>query len=74
MRSPSTGAVGDLSSALFPVGRRRLQPTAASPVEGLQMASDFHHSPVLLREVLDLFAPVPSGVILDATLGGAGHA
>jgi 16S rRNA (cytosine1402-N4)-methyltransferase len=34
----------------------------------------FHHTPVMLGEVLDLLIAVPSGVVLDATLGGAGHA
>ncbi|CAN5848717.1 16S rRNA (cytosine(1402)-N(4))-methyltransferase RsmH [soil metagenome] len=34
----------------------------------------FGHQPVLLDRVLELFAPVPSGTIVDATLGGAGHA
>jgi 16S rRNA (cytosine1402-N4)-methyltransferase len=38
------------------------------------MSSAFHHRSVQLDEVLDLFAPVPTGVIVDATLGGAGHA
>ena len=38
------------------------------------MASDFNHTPVLLDEVVELFTPVPPGVLLDATLGGAGHA
>jgi 16S rRNA (cytosine1402-N4)-methyltransferase len=34
---------------------------------------DFHHVPVLLARVAELFAPVPAGWIVDATLGGAGH-
>ena len=34
----------------------------------------FRHVPVLLDEVVELFAPVPPGWIVDATLGGAGHA
>jgi len=34
----------------------------------------FVHESVLLDRVLELFAPVPSGTIVDATLGGAGHA
>ena len=34
----------------------------------------FVHDPVLLDRVLELFAPVPAGTVVDATLGGAGHA
>jgi 16S rRNA (cytosine1402-N4)-methyltransferase len=33
-----------------------------------------YHRPVLAGEVLDLFAPVPPGVVVDATFGGGGHA
>jgi 16S rRNA (cytosine1402-N4)-methyltransferase len=34
---------------------------------------EFHHVPVMLQEVLDAFAAVPSGSVIDATCGGAGH-
>lgn len=34
----------------------------------------FAHTSVMLDRVLELFAPVPAGTIVDATLGGAGHA
>ena len=34
----------------------------------------FEHEPVLLGRILDLFAAVPDGIFVDATLGGAGHA
>jgi 16S rRNA (cytosine1402-N4)-methyltransferase len=33
----------------------------------------FSHDPVMVREITELFANVPDGVVLDATLGGAGH-
>jgi 16S rRNA (cytosine1402-N4)-methyltransferase len=33
-----------------------------------------YHQPVLLSEVIDLLAPTPPGVIVDATFGGGGHA
>ena len=33
----------------------------------------FSHDPVMVREITDLFAGVPHGFVLDATLGGAGH-
>ena len=32
------------------------------------------HTPVMAQEVLDVFASVPPGVLVDATLGGGGHA
>jgi 16S rRNA (cytosine1402-N4)-methyltransferase len=34
----------------------------------------FAHTPVLLDLVVELFAPVPPGVVVDATVGGGGHA
>ncbi len=34
----------------------------------------FEHRPVMVDEVVDLFAAVPGGLVIDATLGGAGHA
>jgi 16S rRNA (cytosine1402-N4)-methyltransferase len=33
-----------------------------------------HHVPVLPREVLELLAPIPGQVIVDATVGSGGHA
>jgi 16S rRNA (cytosine1402-N4)-methyltransferase len=38
------------------------------------MAPDRFHEPVLATEIVDLFAGLPGGVVVDATLGGAGHA
>jgi 16S rRNA (cytosine1402-N4)-methyltransferase len=35
---------------------------------------EFVHRPVLADLVVELFAPVPPGVVVDATLGGGGHA
>ena len=43
-------------------------------IERLQMAQDSYHVPVLENEVVELFASQPAGVIVDATLGGGGHA
>jgi 16S rRNA (cytosine1402-N4)-methyltransferase len=37
-------------------------------------APEFAHRPVLVDLVVELFAPVPPGVVVDATLGGGGHA
>ena len=34
---------------------------------------DFDHLPVMVDRIVELFAPVPPGVVVDATLGGAGH-
>ncbi|MFI5036128.1 MAG: 16S rRNA (cytosine(1402)-N(4))-methyltransferase RsmH [Acidimicrobiales bacterium] len=38
------------------------------------MAQDTYHLPVFEREVVDLLAGQPAGVVVDATVGGAGHA
>jgi 16S rRNA (cytosine1402-N4)-methyltransferase len=37
-------------------------------------AENFAHEPVMVDEVVALFAPVPDGAVVDATVGGAGHA
>jgi 16S rRNA (cytosine1402-N4)-methyltransferase len=34
----------------------------------------FQHRPVMVREVVELLAPVPTGTVVDATVGGGGHA
>jgi 16S rRNA (cytosine1402-N4)-methyltransferase len=39
-----------------------------------QAAPSFAHLPVMLKEVVGIFARAPEGVVLDATVGGAGHA
>ncbi|MGC1238703.1 MAG: 16S rRNA (cytosine(1402)-N(4))-methyltransferase RsmH [Acidimicrobiales bacterium] len=38
------------------------------------MAPDRFHDPVLASEIVELFSSLPAGVVVDATLGGAGHA
>ncbi len=38
------------------------------------MRQDFPHEPVMVDEVVDIFSTVPQGVVVDATLGGGGHA
>jgi 16S rRNA (cytosine1402-N4)-methyltransferase len=38
------------------------------------MAPDTYHQPVLEQEIVELFSTLEAGVVLDATLGGAGHA
>lgn len=51
--------------------------SACSPfdaVERLQVARTDYHEPVMATEIVARFAPFTSGVIIDATLGGGGHA
>lgn len=65
MRSLAIASVrGGTSSALFPF----------EAIERLQMAQDSYHLPVLVSEIVELFAALPAGVVIDATLGGGGHA
>lgn len=42
--------------------------SAASP------SSEFAHDPVMVDAIVEIFSEVPSGVVLDATVGGGGHA
>jgi 16S rRNA (cytosine1402-N4)-methyltransferase len=41
---------------------------------GRHNGGGFEHEPVMITEIVDVFASVPSGVVVDATLGGGGHA
>jgi 16S rRNA (cytosine1402-N4)-methyltransferase len=43
-------------------------------VTGAAPQGGFVHRPVLVDLVVGLFAPVPPGVVVDATVGGGGHA
>lgn len=45
-------------------------PATGDPID----PSPFDHQPVMVDRVLELFAPVPAGTVVDATLGGGGHA
>jgi 16S rRNA (cytosine1402-N4)-methyltransferase len=38
------------------------------------VSDGYEHLPVLVDRVVELFAPVPPGTVVDATLGGGGHA
>lgn len=63
------------SLAIVKTGRE--SSSALSPVltiERLQMAQDLYHQPVLVSEITELFASLPAGVVVNATLGGGGHA
>ncbi len=74
MRSPSTGSLEEPSSAHFQGDRRGTPPAGIVPVGGLRMSQDFSHQPVMTAEVVELFSPVPPGLLVDATVGGGGHA
>ena len=72
MCSSSTGALEGHSTHFHP-GRSDLHLPLDPPVGELQMAHSFEHTPVLREEVVSLFASVPDGVVIDATVGGGGH-
>ncbi len=84
MCSPSTGRVEVPFSARFRSARSGRNPDGML-VEGLQMgwldrkkrsltaAAPYTHLPVMVGEVVNLLLSVPPGVLLDATIGGAGH-
>lgn len=55
-----------------PIGRAR--PIGPPVTSGSSDPVPFEHRPVMVEEIVDLFAPVPAGWVLDATLGGGGHA
>lgn len=74
MRSPSTGLAEELSSARFCPGRCETGSRDVSLVEGLRMAQPFVHEPVMVDDVVALFAPVPPGLVVDGTVGAGGHA
>jgi 16S rRNA (cytosine1402-N4)-methyltransferase len=74
MRSPSTEQVEDPFSARFHSGRSGRHPDGASPVEGLRMSQSYEHHPVMVEEVTAILGAVPPGPVVDATLGGGGHA
>lgn len=45
-----------------------------SPEPQPAAAGGFAHQPVMVAEVVELFGPVPPGVVVDATVGAGGHA
>ena len=47
---------------------------AAAPRTGPGTEAAFAHQPVMAREVLELLAAIPPGLVVDGTVGGAGHA
>jgi len=63
---------GDIPAAVVFRGiadKRRIAGDSMNEAE----AGSFDHQPVMVDEIVQLFAPVPAGVVLDATLGGGGH-
>lgn len=34
----------------------------------------YHHDPVMCREIVEVLSEVPEGILVDATVGGGGHA
>jgi 16S rRNA (cytosine1402-N4)-methyltransferase len=44
--------------------------TGPTPTPG----QGFSHEPVMMAEILGVFDPIDEGVVVDATVGGAGHA
>lgn len=74
LRNPSTSVVGAPLSAHFHSSRSGRHPDGAASVEGLRMSQVYEHRAVMVAEVVDLFQPVPAGVVVDATVGGGGHA
>ena len=39
-----------------------------------EVAAEYFHEPVMADEIVEVFRTVPAGLIVDATLGGGGHA
>jgi 16S rRNA (cytosine1402-N4)-methyltransferase len=62
----------ETSSAL--IAEFLVSPHSQELIGRLQMASEYHHQPVLTERVVPLFSGVRSGVVVDATVGGGGHA
>ncbi len=73
MCSSSTGTL-EAHSTHFLAGRTDLHLPLDLLAGGLQMAHSFEHIPVLRDEVVSLYAAVPPGILVDATVGGGGHA
>lgn len=72
MRSLPTTTDEETSSALF--AAFLVSPHSSELVGRLQMAHDFTHDPVLVDTVVELAGTAPAGAVVDATVGGGGHA
>lgn len=66
------GGLPTLSALLHP------RADAAQPhlrtAGGLRLNQGYVHRPVMEAEVVELMRPVPAGLVVDATVGGGGHA
>ena len=71
--SPMLWCLADSSSMLLAMPGLG-HPLFSVSAERADTAGGFHHVPVLFEETLHYLAPAPGKTILDATLGGAGHA
>ena len=65
----------DVASVVRDAGRHLKKRRLAHELgEWTRMTEDSYHRPVLVNEVVDLCRELPAGVVVDATLGGGGHA
>jgi len=73
--SLSVGKMASFNSARYRLARSGEKSRRHQSAEGLPVseAQEFRHAPVMEREVVEAFAHVPAGQVVDATLGGAGH-
>jgi len=73
--SLSAGKMASSNSARYRLARSGEKSRRHSSAEGLPVSEtqEFRHAPVMAREIVETFAEVPAGHIVDATLGGAGH-
>src|SRR5438045_8746088 len=44
------------------------------PTVDMNLMSNFRHVPVMADRIVEIFRPVPTGVLVDATVGAGGHA
>lgn len=74
-RSLSAGAKGGLPtlSAVFHPGSEATS-SSLFVVGGLRLSRGFAHKPVMGAEVIEFLSTIPPGLVVDATVGGGGHA
>ncbi|MDA8295016.1 MAG: 16S rRNA (cytosine(1402)-N(4))-methyltransferase RsmH [Actinomycetota bacterium] len=72
--SLSANARGDDGAPCAGAASGGLQHAAPARGQGDAPTTPFAHEPVMLAEVLALLGPLGSGLVIDATVGGAGHA